>query len=115
METLTPEQFDLVINPTSVCYCQEPESVWSECFRILAKGGELISGLMNPNNFLFDAIERDRGKLVARHRIPYSDLDLESSEFERLKGSDHPIEFGHSFTTLIGGQLAAGFSADRIF
>jgi hypothetical protein len=64
---------------------------------------------MNPDLFVFDvrAIE-ERGELVVRHPLPFSSADL--PEDERLRGfGDGPIEYSHSLTEQVGGQLAAGF------
>jgi len=51
----------------------------------------------------------DKGKLKARHQIPYSDLQLSEKKRARLIGPERPLEFGHSLVDLIGGQLEAGF------
>ncbi len=101
--------FELIINPTAVCYCPDVLPVWQECFRVLKPGGHLIAGMINPNHYLFDARKRDQGKLVVRHKIPYSDLQLDEQERVELIGTERPIEFGHSISDLIGGQIAAGF------
>ncbi len=64
---------------------------------------------MNPDIFIFDITALDdRGELVVRHPLPFSTLDL--TDAERLSGyGDGPIEYSHSLTEQIGGQLAAGF------
>jgi hypothetical protein len=64
---------------------------------------------MNPDIFIFDmAALEERGELVARHRLPFTTLDL--SDDERLNSyGDGPIEYSHSLAEQIGGQLAAGF------
>lgn len=118
MRDLSPfenDSFDLVINPTSICYSPEVQVVWDECFRVLKPGGELIVGAMNPNNFVFDAMKRDEGELVVRHKIPYSDMHLDKAEREQLKGTDWPIEFGHTLDDLIGGQTRAGLQIVGFF
>ena len=51
---------------------------------------------------------RDRGKLKVRFAIPYSDLDLPQEERDATLGPERPIDFGHSLTDLLGGQLDAG-------
>ena len=45
-----------------------------------------------------------------RHPLPYSDLThLDAAERDRLFGPDHTLEYSHSMTEQVGGQLAAGF------
>ena len=103
--------FDLVFHPVSNLFCPEVEPVWRECFRVLRPGGTLLAGFMNPDVFIFDADACDnRGELIVRHQLPYSDLThLSDTERERLFGPDAPLEYSHSLTAQIGGQLAAGF------
>lgn len=102
------DQFDLVINPCSVNFVANVRPVWVHAARVMKPGGVLIAGLIQPVNYLFDPVKRDRGKLKVRFRIPYSDLDLPPDELEQTIGPERPIDFGHSFTDLIGGQLDAG-------
>jgi hypothetical protein len=83
--------------------------VWSEAFRVLVPGGVLLAGFMNPDIFIFDVTALDeRAELVVRHPLPFSTLDLPEAERQRGYG-DGPIEYSHSLTEQIGGQLAAGF------
>ncbi|MCO8120727.1 class I SAM-dependent methyltransferase [Stieleria sp. TO1_6] len=100
--------FDMVINPCSVNFVENVRPVWGEAARVLRPGGVLITGLMQPVNFIFDPVKRDRGKLKVRFRIPYSDLDLSADELDDTIGPERPIDFGHSLTDLVGGQLDAG-------
>jgi SAM-dependent methyltransferase len=103
--------FDLIFHPVSNLFIPELAPVWRECHRVLRPGGTLLAGFLNPDVFLFDAQALDnRGELVVRHRLPYSDLThLPPGERERLWGADAPVEYSHTFTDQIGGQLAAGF------
>lgn len=103
--------FDLVVNPVSNVFCPDLHPVWRECHRVLRPGGELLVGFMNPDIFVFDyqAME-ERGELVVRHPIPFSDLDdLTEEERERVFGADAPVEYSHTMADQVGGQLAAGF------
>ena len=101
--------FDLVLNPCSVCFCPDVEPIWQEAFRVLRPGGHFVTGFIDPIYYVFDAAKMDKGKLKVRHKIPYSDFDLDDDEREKLLGPDRPREFGHSLDQLIGGQLRAGF------
>jgi hypothetical protein len=51
----------------------------------------------------------DAGLLEVAHSIPYSDArDLPPAELEAFITQGFPLEFGHSLTDLLGGQLDAG-------
>jgi SAM-dependent methyltransferase len=103
--------FDLVFHPVSNLFCPELGPVWRECFRVLRPGGSLLAGFMNPDLYVFDMeAQEQRAELVVRHQLPYSDLThLSQEERERLVGPDAPLEYSHTMTEQIGGQLAAGF------
>lgn len=107
--------FDKIINPCSVCYCPQLQPIWNEAFRVLTTGGTMISGLINPVHYIFDEREKERGKLIVRHKIPYSDLDLDSTEREETMGHERPIDFGHSLTDMIGGVITAGFQVSGFY
>jgi len=103
--------FDMVFNPVSNVFCPELPPVWRECYRVLRPGGRLLAGFMNPDIFIFDAdANENRGELVVRHALPYSDVThLSERERESLWSLDAPVEYSHTLTEQIGGQLAAGF------
>jgi SAM-dependent methyltransferase len=102
--------FDLVFNPVSNVFCPDLAPVWRESFRVLRPAGILMSGFMNPDLFIFDITALDeRGELVVRHQLPFTTLDLPDAERLRSYGTG-PIEYSHSLTDQIGGQLAAGFA-----
>ena len=102
--------FDLVFNPVSNVFCPEIAPVWRECFRVLRSGGALLAGFMNPDIFIFDReAEDERGELIVRHALPYSDLTHLTEEEREAFGAHSALEFSHTMTDQIGGQLAAGF------
>lgn len=102
------EPFDLVINPCSVNFCPQVRPVWQQVARVLKIGGALLAGMIQPVNFLFDPSKLEKGEFEVRFQIPYSDLDLPPEERKNTLGPERPIDFGHSLTDLIGGQLDAG-------
>ncbi len=108
------DSFDMIINPCSTNFCPNVLPVWAEAFRVLRPRGVLLAGLINPVNYLFDAVAMERGEFVVRHTIPYSDLDLTPQEQEQTVGPERPIDFGHTLTDLVGGQMQAGFQLIRM-
>ena len=106
--------FDVVVNPVSSVFCPDLAPVWHESFRVLRPGGILMTGFLNPDIFIFDITALDeRGELIVRHRLPFSTLDLSDAERHRSYGTG-PIEYSHSLTGQIGGQLAAGFTLTHL-
>lgn len=104
------ESFDVVFHPVSNLFCPDIRTVWRDCFRVLRPGGLLLAGFVNPDTFIFDYESEQKGQLVVRHSIPYSDLtSLTLEERERTLGKDAPIEYSHTMTDQVGGQLDAGF------
>jgi SAM-dependent methyltransferase len=102
--------FDLVIHPVSNLFVPNVRPVWREAFRTLRDGGALLSGFANPVMYLFDAEQAERGTLVVRYSLPYSDLTSRSREaLDEFIRKGEPLEFGHSLDDQIGGQLEAGF------
>lgn len=105
------ESFDVIVHPWSNCYVDNILPVWQEAYRVLKKGGTLLSGFANPTEYIFDLKAMSEGELVVRHKLPYSDLtsisreELQEYVFDQGEG----ICFGHTLEDQIGGQTKAGF------
>jgi ubiquinone/menaquinone biosynthesis C-methylase UbiE len=107
---LEDESFDLIVHPVSNVFVDNILPVWKEASRVLKDKGILIAGITNPLLYIFDEEEEDRGNLVVKHKIPYSDLETLSQEkLEEYKESKRALEFGHSLEDQIQGQIDAGF------
>lgn len=104
------EQFDLIVHPVSNVFVESVLPVWREAYRVLKKGGALLSGFENPVIFIFDWEEMDAGRLHVTKSIPYSPLEsLSSAERDALIRKNETLEFGHTLEDQIKGQLDAGF------
>jgi len=105
------ESFDLIFNPCSTVFMQDVRAVWVECARVLRPGGILMTGSMNPIQYIFDQFKADEeGTLEVKFSIPYSDTEsLSKEDLDKYVSNGLPVEFGHSLTDLLGGQLDAGF------
>jgi hypothetical protein len=91
-------------------------AVWKECFRVLGRGGILMTGSMNPVHYIFDLYKADEGILEVAHSIPYSDLtSIPKEHLEEHMQKGLPVEFGHSLSDLLGGQCDAGFVITDVY
>ena len=110
LSTFSDEAFDLVFHPVSNVFCPEVRPVWGEASRVLRHGGLLLAGFANPLYYLFGTHADEQKTLQVRYAIPYSDLnDMEPEELDICIEEGIPLEFGHSLTDLIAGQIDAGF------
>lgn len=105
------ESFDMVYHPASNLFVPDVNPVWQECHRVLRPGGTLLSGFMNPSFYLFDHTDAEkRGVLEVKYPLPYSDVtSLSNEEREEVVKERGTLEFGHTLSDLIGGQLRHGF------
>lgn len=103
-------EFDLIFHPVSNCYVQEVKPIFRECFRVLAPGGILLSGLDNGINFLF-ANEDCREELSM---FPFDPLK-NPEQRAQLESDDDGMQFSHTMEEQIGGQLEAGFRLTHLY
>ena len=105
------ESFDLIVHPVSNCFAPDLRPVWSECARVLRRGGELLAGFTNPLRYLFPYdLEHDSYLLSVAQAIPYSDLEsLTEEQKAQYIEAGEPFEFSHTLSDQIAGQILAGF------
>jgi SAM-dependent methyltransferase len=108
--------FDLIFHPCANVFIPDVRPMWRECFRVLRKGGRLLSGFTQPVVFLFDFDQPPGSPLVVRHALPYSDLvAVPTDQLARRIEARQTLEFGHTLDDQIGGQLEAGFLIQGFF
>lgn len=103
------EYFDYIFYPVANVYIEKVEPVFNECFRVLKKGGTLVSGLDNGFNFAFDS---EDGKIL--FPLPFNPLEDEEM-YDFMVKEDSGIQFSHTLEEQIGGQLKAGFTLADLY
>ncbi len=110
------ETFDIIFHPCSNCFVPDIKPVWKEAYRVLKKGGILLSGICNPIAFAIDPDLETKGIVQIKYKIPYSDLtSLTDQERKRYTDKGEPLAFGHTLEDQIGGQISAGFVITGFF
>lgn len=108
--------FDLIFHPCSNTFVPDVRPVWREAFRVLAPGGVLLAGLVNPVAFTADLALERAGVMQMKYPIPFSDLDhADDPEIQALKAQGDPLSFGHTLEDQLGGQLDAGFVLTHLY
>lgn len=103
------ETFDLIFHPVSNDYIREVYPVFRECFRVLKKGGILLSGLSNEINFM---VSPDEKSIV--FKMPFDPV-ADENQRHYLEQDDAGMQFSHTAQEQIGGQLKAGFTLCDIY
>lgn len=96
------ETFDVIFHPVSNCYVEQVEGIFRECFRILKRGGILMCGLENGINY----ISSDETNIDTA--MPFNPLK-NPKQMAKLMSNDDGVQFSHTLSEQIGGQLKAGF------
>ena len=103
------ESFDLIFHPVSNCYVREVEPIWRECFRVLRPGGTLLAGMDHYVNYITDDTET---RIV--NSLPFDPL-TNPEHRRQLEATDSGMQFSHTITEQLGGQLAAGFTLLELY
>ncbi|KGR77908.1 class I SAM-dependent methyltransferase [Ureibacillus manganicus] len=103
------ETFDLIFHPVSNCYVEDVFPIWKECYRVLKKGGILLSGLDNGVNYIFGEDEK-----TVTYKLPFNPLKNKQLYDDSMK-NDWGIQFSHTIEEQIGGQLKAGLVLTDIY
>lgn len=101
--------FDIIFHPVSNCYIEDVYPVFTECYRVLKKGGILVCGLDNGINYIVDESERH-----IINKMPFIPLQ-NPSQMEQLNAQDAGVQFSHTLAEQIGGQLKAGFTLTDLY
>lgn len=104
------ESFDWIINPVSNCYIEDLQTMWQESYRILRKGGALMTGFTNPIMYLFedeDLRPDALTPLACKNPLPYNGRLL-SAQGQRIT-TEEGYQFSHTLEAQLGGQTKAGF------
>jgi SAM-dependent methyltransferase len=106
-----PMSFDLVVNPVSTLFTSDVRAVWRHCHRVLRPGGALLTGFMNPDEFVFDAEALDHaGTFIVRYPLPYVEREtLSPAELDERVRNLAMFHFSHTMEDQLGGLLEAGF------
>ena len=96
-------EFDIIFHPVSNCYVEDVRAIWKECYRILKRGGYLLSGVDHYINHIVDENEK-----TIINSLPFNPLK-NPEQMQQLQQSDSGVQFSHSLEEQIQGQLDAGF------
>ena len=102
-------EFDIIFHPVSNCYIKDVEHVWRECARVLKKGGVLLSGTDHFVNYLVD---EDEERII--NSLPFDPIE-NPDQMKQLMESDSGVQFSHTLTEQIGGQIKAGFTLTDMY
>ena len=103
------ETFDLIYHPVANCYVEEVKPIWKECYRVLKKGGILLSGTDHYVNYI---VNDDETMIV--NRLPFNPLK-NPEQRKQLEEDDCGIQFSHFLEEQINGQLEAGFRLTALY
>lgn len=111
LSVLSPEWFDVVLQPVSTCYVPDIRAVYRQVARVLVPGGLYISQHKQPASLQASVTPGPEG--YALH-IPY----YHRGPLPAVRGSPHreygTLEFLHTWEQLLGGLCRAGFVIEDV-
>ncbi len=107
------DMFDLIFHPVSNCFVEDVLHVWRECFRVLKPGGVLLAGMDNGINYLLD--DNNSLPITVQNPLPFNPLKMPPEEYQRMVDRYDGVQFSHSITEQLGGQLEAGLVLTHIY
>jgi ubiquinone/menaquinone biosynthesis C-methylase UbiE len=111
LSAFADESFGLIFNAPSTLFIPDVMPVWRECYRVLQPGGVLMTGFLNPDEFVFDHVALDtEGAFVVKYPLPYVEHETLSPEAleERIRARAM-FHFSHTMEAQLGGLTQAGF------
>ena len=116
LSSLADSSFDIVFCPVSITYIPDLKPLFSEVYRVLSQGGHFLLGAPNPAIYLFDAEKWDEGIYQVANTLPFNSLDeLNEEQRRQFLSEKKAIEYSHTLSSIIGGQIAAGFVIDGFY
>src|SRR6266508_48369 len=112
LSAFADESFELIYNQPSTLFVPDVAPVWRECYRVLQAGGVLMTGFMNPDEFVFDDVALDnQGVFVVKNPLPYVEHETLSQEArEQRILNKQMFHFSHTMEAQLGGLTGAGFA-----
>ncbi len=104
--------FDIVFCPVSNVYIESLDHLWAECYRVLAKGGLLMVGYVNPWIYMYnadDVWDHPEKELMLKYELPFNSRQLEQQGVIKID-PEYSYEFSHTLEEQIRGQLRCGFA-----
>ena len=116
LSAFADNSFDIIFCPVSITYIPDLQPLFSEAYRVLSVGGRFMLGAPNPAIYLFDAEKWEQGIYLVTNTLPFNSLDeLNEEQRQQFLKDKKAIEYSHTLSSIIGGQIEAGFQIDGFY